>query len=135
MSFTDRDLKKLVKDEKGYEGECYFDHLIANSPASTSLILDDLLLEWRNNTFQIDSLLISPYKIYLIDVKNIEGEFYIEGNQWFFLSGLEVKNPLIQLQRSDSLLRPMHQSLTVNLPIEAIVIFVNPEFTLVQTSE
>ncbi|PMC36781.1 hypothetical protein CJ195_15260 [Bacillus sp. UMB0899] len=134
MSFNDGELKKLQADEKGYEGECRFDELINQSPVSTYLQLNDLLLEWRNTTFQIDSLLISPYKIYLFDIKNFEGEFYIEGNRWYFSSGYEVKDPIQQLQRSESLLRPLVQSLGFNLPIEAIVIFVNPNFTLFQAN-
>jgi hypothetical protein len=130
--FTDGQFKKLLADEKGFEGECNFDELIAQSPASTYLQLNDLLLEWRNTTFQIDSLLICPYKIYLFEVKNFEGEFYIEGNRWYFSSGYEIKNPIPQLERSEALLRPLMQSLGMNLPIEANIIFVNPDFTLFQ---
>ncbi|WP_449538946.1 nuclease-related domain-containing protein [Ferdinandcohnia sp. Marseille-Q9671] len=134
ISFTDGELKKFQADEKGYEGECYFDDLITQSPASTYLQINDLLLKWQNTTFQIDSLLISPYKIYLFEIKNFEGEYYIEGDRWYFSSGYEVKNPIPQLQRSESLLRPLVQTLGINLPIEANVIFVNPEFTLFQAN-
>lgn len=134
MSFNDGELKKLKVDEKGFKGECYFDDLINQSPVSTYLQLNDLLLEWRNTTFQIDSLLISPYKIYLFDIKNFEGEFYIEGNRWYLSSGYEIKNPIPQLQRSESLLRPLVQTLGFNLPIESSVIFVNPDFTLFQAN-
>lgn len=134
MSFTEGELKKLQADEKGFEGECQFDELINQSPVSTFLQLNDLLLEWRNTTFQIDSLLISPYKIYLFDIKNFEGEFYIEGNRWYLSSGYEIKNPIPQIQRSESLLRPLVQTLGINLPIEASVIFVNPNFSLFQAN-
>ncbi|UGB31301.1 nuclease-related domain-containing protein [Metabacillus sp. B2-18] len=134
MSFTDGELKKLQADEKGFEGECHFDELISQSPVSTYLQLNDLLLEWRNTTFQIDSLLISPYKIYLFDIKNYEGEFYIEGNRWYLSSGNEIKNPIPQIHRLESFLRPLIQTLGINLPIEASVIFVNPDFTLYQAT-
>jgi len=130
MTFTDAELKQLQSDEKGFEGECYFDQLISNSPASTYLHLKDLLLQWHNTTFQIDSCLISPHKIFLSDIKNFEGEFYIEGKRWFMMSGKEIKNPLQQLQRSEDLFRPLAQSIGLNLPIESNVVFVNPEFTL-----
>lgn len=134
MAFTDGELKKFQADEKGFEGECHFDELINQSPVSTYLQLNDLLLEWRNTTFQIDTLLISPYKIYLFDIKNYEGEFYIEGNRWYLSSGIEIKNPIPQIQRSESFLRPLTQTLGLNLPIEASVIFVNPDFTLYQAT-
>ncbi|MGC4379477.1 NERD domain-containing protein, partial [Fictibacillus sp. Mic-4] len=43
---------------------------------------------------------------------------------------VEVNNPLIQLKRSESLLRQLLQSLGYHLPIVASVVFINPEFTL-----
>lgn len=43
---------------------------------------------------------------------------------------MEVKNPLIQLKRSESLLRQVLTRLYVNLPIESRVVFVYPGFTL-----
>jgi len=132
MEFSDAELKQFLNDEKGFEGECYFDSLIDQSPASTYLQLRGLLLQWQNTTFQIDSVLISPHKIYLLDVKTFEGEVYIEGEQWFYLSGHEIKNPLHQLTRSTALFRPLAKSLGLNLPIEARAVFVHPEFTLFQ---
>lgn len=132
MPFTEEHLSQLIVDEKGYEGECHFDQLVAQSPASTYLQLQDLLLEWHKSPFQIDTVLFAPRKIYLIDVKNYEGEVYIEGDRWFYFSGKEMKNPLLQLERCKSLFRPLLQILGVNLPIEANVVFVNPEFTLFQ---
>jgi ribosomal protein L37E len=134
MPFTDRELKQLESDEKGYQGESLFDDIIAGSPASTYLHLNDLMLSSHNNTFQVDSLIFSPHKISLFEVKNFGGEFYIEGEQWFLQSGKEIKNPIPQLRRSRDLLRPLVQTLGVHLPIEAYVIFVNPEFTLFQAS-
>jgi len=135
MPFSEKELRQLATDEKGYEGECYFDGLILNSGASSLLQLNDLMLQWNDNVFQIDSLLFSPHKIYLSDIKNYEGEYYIEGDQWFFMSGTEVKNPVHQLQRCESLLRPLLRSIRINLPIEAQVVFVHPEFTLFQANK
>jgi len=132
MKFSDSDLKQYLKDEKGFKGECYFDSLIDQSPASTYIQLRGLLLQWQNKTFQIDSILIGPHKIYLNDVKTFEGEVYIEGEQWFYMSGLEINNPLHQLRRSVALFRPLIQSIGLNLPVEARAVFVHPEFTLFQ---
>lgn len=39
MPFTESELKQLHADEKGFEGECYFDQLIAQSqPHLTSIL-------------------------------------------------------------------------------------------------
>jgi len=130
MPFTESELKQLHADEKGFEGECYFDQLIAQSPASSYLHLKDLILKWNNSTFQVDSCLLSPHQAYLFEVKNYEGEYYIEGKRRFSVTGKEIKNPLQALQRSEDLFRQLLQHLGLYLPVISKVIFVNGEFTL-----
>ncbi|WP_442874236.1 hypothetical protein [Cytobacillus sp. NCCP-133] len=47
----------------------------------------------------------------------------------------EVKNPLLQLQRSESLLRRLLQELGYKSPLKAFIIFINPEFHLYQATK
>lgn len=47
-------------------------------------------------------------------------------------AGREYKNPVYQLKRSAALLRQLLQTLKQNYPVEASVVFINPEFTLYQ---
>lgn len=61
------------------------------------LIVKDLLLESNNTVFQVDTLLISPETVYLFEVKNYEGDFYIESDRWYTISKTEINNPLLQL--------------------------------------
>ncbi|MGE6261087.1 NERD domain-containing protein [Heyndrickxia sporothermodurans] len=114
--------------EKGWKGEKKFDEC-QNNFSNDWIILNDLLLEHHNNVFQIDTLLINE-NLHLFEVKNYEGDFYIEDDKWFTLSGAEVKNPLFQLKRSESLLRRLQQSLGFNYSIQAHLIFINPSFFL-----
>ena len=72
-----RENQNYINLEKGYEGERNFEVLLEHH-LSEGLILNDLLLEKNNTLFQIDSLLISQNSIYLFEVKNYEGDFYIE---------------------------------------------------------
>lgn len=118
--------------EKGYKGELSFDRILANV-AQNSIGLNDLLLECNNTVFQIDSLIISSDTIYLFEVKNFEGDFYIEGDRWYSLSGSEIKNPLLQLHRNESLFRRLVQELGFNFSIESYLIFINSEFHLYQS--
>jgi hypothetical protein len=115
--------------EKGYEGEQKFDKWTENF-SDNCLVLNDLLLEYNNTIFQIDSLIISSNTIYLFEVKNYEGDFFIEADRWYSLSKTEIKNPLHQLQRNESLFRRLLQDLGFNISIEPYPIFVNPEFQL-----
>jgi hypothetical protein len=119
--------------EKGYEGESKVAAWLKNL-TSEWIILYDLLLENNNSLFQIDTLLISQNTIYLFEVKNYEGDFFIKADNWYTKSGNEIKNPLLQLKRSVSLLRRLLQDYNISFSIEAYVIFINPEFTLFQAS-
>lgn len=129
---SETEKQNYLNAEKGFEGEKRFDALLEQFLSSDWLILEDLLLQCNNTYFQIDTLLIFQGKIYVFDVKNYEGEYYIEADQWFSLYGTERKNPLQQLQRTVSLLRQLLQSFGIPLPIESYVVFINPEFTLYQ---
>ncbi|WP_096185958.1 nuclease-related domain-containing protein [Evansella halocellulosilytica] len=134
MNLEPQARKNYLNLEKGYRGERKFDEWI--SPlANDRLILNDLLLEHHNTLFQIDSLLISSNSISLFEVKNYEGDFYIKEDDWYSISNVEIKNPLLQLKRNESIFRALLQELGFNFSIEAYLIFVNPEFHLYQSSK
>lgn len=115
--------------EKGFEGElsfdewfkCYHDDLI---------ILNDLTFEVNNTHMQIDSLFISSEKIFFFEVKNYDGDFYIDSGRWYSTSKKEIKNPILQLERTESLLRQLFQYHQIKYRIEPYLIFVNPRFFL-----
>lgn len=117
--------------ERGFEGECWLDKRLEVLPDQV-LILRDLTYEVNHTTFQIDTLLIFQEKLYLLDVKNNDGDYYIEDGVWKTIQGTEIKNPQHQLTRCTSLLRKLLQTIGVNLNISAHLIFVNPEFALYQ---
>ncbi len=63
-------------------------------------------------------------------MKNYEGNFFIDGDSWYSISNTEISNPLIQLQRSVTSFRRLLQVHGFSYPIEAYIIFINPEFYL-----
>jgi Nuclease-related domain len=132
MKLTSKDYSYYLNLEKGYIGEKQFDEMLETMPEDW-IILNNLLFDYSNTLFQIDSLLITGNCIYIFEIKNYEGDFYIEQDRWYTApSKTEVKNPLLQLQRSESLLRRLLQDLRVKTPLKALLIFVNPEFHLYQ---
>lgn len=118
--------------KKGYEGERMFDRFLEQSLHNDCYVLNDLLLQHNNTTFQIDNLLIFSELVYPFEVKNFDGDYYYENEQIFSKSGLELVNPLNQLSKTESLLRKLLQSLNFPLPISPKIVFINPEFTLYQ---
>lgn len=131
MSLEVKDQQQYWNLEKGNEGELMFDSFI-EKVANSGLILNDLLLEVNGTLFQIDSLHIFQETIYLFEIKNYEGDFYIENSLWYTRSGTEIKDPLSQVTRCESLFRRYLQQLRLPFNIKAHLIFVNPEFTLYQ---
>lgn len=115
--------------EKGYSGELAFDDAF-DKLNSNWLILNDLLLEINNTMFQLDKVVITPEKIYIYEVKNFEGDYYIEKDNWYCLSKTEINNPVLQLQRSQSSLRRLLKQVGYDTSIDAYLIFINSEFHL-----
>jgi hypothetical protein len=116
--------------KKGYEGELRFDRFTSELNLDC-LVLKDLLLQAGNHIFQIDTLLTAD-SIYIYEVKNFEGDFYYKDDRLYNKSDYEISNPLIQLNRSESLLRQLLQSIGINTAIHSSVVFINPAFTLYQ---
>ncbi|PLR98182.1 nuclease-related domain-containing protein [Bacillus sp. T33-2] len=131
MELPENDKQNYLFLKKGYEGEVLFDSLTEKLQCEC-FIINDLLLEMNNTMFQIDSLIVSQNTIYLFEIKNYEGDFYYERDRLYTKTQSEIKNPLLQLKRSESLLRQLLQKLGFPFPIEAWVVFINPEFTLYQ---
>ncbi|MCH1627603.1 nuclease-related domain-containing protein [Fredinandcohnia quinoae] len=131
-TFTEKDNNYYLNLEKGYAGELFFDKWI-ESLSVDCLILNDLLFEVHNNTFQIDSCILAQEKVYLFEVKNFEGDFFISNDKWYTLSRSEIQNPVQQLSRSETLFRKLLKDAGYHSPsIESFVIFVNPNFFLYQ---
>lgn len=132
LDLTTKEKFHYLNLEKGYEGELKFD-LLAKDLKEERFILNDLLLEVNNSQFQIDSTIISQGLIHLLDIKNYEGDCYLESDKLYSVTtGYEYKNPVNQLQRCATLFRQFLQTHKLNFLVEAYVIFINPEFTLYQ---
>src|SRR5690625_3561318 len=119
--------------QKGYIGERNFFNFLNENLPENKLLLNSLRLRSDNSEFQLDSLLFWQNSIYLFEVKNFEGDFFVQGKNWYVATtGKEINNPLIQLARSESLLRQLIHQLGFNFTVKSNVVFINPEFALFQ---
>lgn len=131
MEFTEKEKQRHFKLRKGYEGEVKYDEWM-ESLLIEHLTLNDLLLEMNDTTFQIDSSVIVQDALLHFEVKNSDGDYYYEDELLKKMNGTEIKDPLLQLERSTSLLRQLLNSLGFYLEIKSYIVFINPEFTLYQ---
>jgi hypothetical protein len=111
MELNAKDKFHYLNLEKGFEGEVKFDQLLENL-SEERYIINDLLLQVNNSYFQIDTLTISQGVIHLLDVKNYEGDCYLESDKLYSMTTVrEYKNPINPLNRSASLFRRLLQNL------------------------
>jgi hypothetical protein len=133
MKLSVNDKKYYLYKEKGYIGELLFDEWLATL-SNNFLIVNDLLIEYNYTHFQTDSFLVSQDTLYQFEVKNFEGDYFIDPTSkiWYTTDNNEKKNPLLQLERSESLMRQLIRQLGYSFSIVPLVIFVNPHFYLYQ---
>jgi hypothetical protein len=134
MKLTEKEKLHYYILEKGYEGEVKFDSLTKNLQ-SEHLITNDLLLNHNYSSFQIDSLIHFQKSIFLIDVKNFEGDYCFKSDGFYSATDKPIKDPLAQLKRCELLLSQLNQQYGYNFTIEPYLVFINPEFTLYHAPE
>ncbi|WP_078552383.1 nuclease-related domain-containing protein [Bacillus alkalicellulosilyticus] len=130
-SLSEKDKVSLVRLEKGFQGEKQLDLLLQNTQLD-NILLCNLLLETHQTTYEIDTLFITSSTLYLFEVKTFEGDYLVEGDRWSMLNHKEIKNPILQVKRTESLFRRLLQDLGYNTHIVSNLTFMNPEFYLYQ---
>src|SRR5699024_6343915 len=81
--------------EKGYIGERKFAGLLDKHLTKSPILLYDLLFKINNTEFQIDCLPIFSNKIYHFEIKNFEGNFYYDKDNWYVVeTKKEIRSPL-----------------------------------------
>ncbi|MEW9110126.1 MAG: nuclease-related domain-containing protein [Cytobacillus gottheilii] len=132
MELNEKEIQQYRNLEKGYEGEVVFSELLEPLGENGTLLFD-LLLEQNQTLFQIDASLLLNNEVYLFEVKNYCGDFYMDGEILRTISGNEVKSPILQVKRSESLMRRLLSDMGGSaVKLHYYIVFVNPEFTLYQ---
>lgn len=130
MILSQPDFAYYQRIKRGFEGECKFD-THTRTLSDDCLVLNDLQLENGNTEFQVDALIITAGKIQIFEVKNYSGIYqwdpvHLKKSPEFWL-----ENPTLQLRRTRARLEILLQKLGYSMEVEAKVVFVHPEFTLV----
>ncbi|WP_421385370.1 nuclease-related domain-containing protein [Bacillus salacetis] len=129
MNFNEEEESYYQYKEKGYEGEISFDKWA--EPLKDMIFLNDVNLSVNNNHFQNDSLGISAGTLHIFEVKNLEGDYTIDKEgKWRSPKGNIVKNPLLQLEKAETLMNQLLKNMGWRVKVEPHLVFVNPEFHL-----
>lgn len=131
INFSESEESYYLYKEKGYEGEVSFDKWAVPLSVSEKMIfLNDVNLNQNNNHFQVDSFGISSATLHHFEVKNLEGDYSIDKGKWISPLGNPVKNPLIQVDKTETLLNQLVNNHSIPLTVKSHLILINPEFHL-----
>lgn len=133
INLHDTDKRYLSNLDKGFNGEIRFDQFLNKFLTNEAIVLNDLLLVSKGTTFQIDSLIISSETIYVYEVKNFSGNYVMESGELMTTTGMDINNPLIQLNRISSFIKSLIKEWGFKYRVESNVVFVNDRFTLYQS--
>lgn len=125
-----RALRKYIS---GYHGEQSLDYFYRYLPQNNLIFLHGLRILHENYYFQIDTLIITPHFLLIIESKNIAGHLYFESAYDPMIRTLNNQqeafdNPVEQVKRQSYHLMAILNNFKVpHVPIESLVIMTNPK--------
>ncbi|UZJ79511.1 MULTISPECIES: nuclease-related domain-containing protein [unclassified Fictibacillus] len=132
--------RQLARRKAGYRGEQSVEYSLSYLPPNKYIILFDLRLYDSSHFFQIDTLLISPHFLLILEVKNFSGtlQFDQEFKQLIRTSMDKEEafpDPILQVARHKTQLQTWLSSMGFRhqIPIETIVVVSSPH-TLIRSS-
>ncbi|SEN90729.1 Nuclease-related domain-containing protein [Amphibacillus marinus] len=75
-------LNYLEHLQLGYEGEVQLGQAIQQSKVN-GVYLQDLLISINQTEVQIDALIVKNQQLYVLEVKNYQGDYYLENDCWY----------------------------------------------------
>lgn len=117
--------EELIRLEKGFDGESEMDRQVNKFLAEDILILDDITLEYHGSLVQIDKIIIVGNILYLIDMKNYQGNYRLENNNWYYEGKILPYNILEQLRRAVRVVIGILQDHGVLLEVKGVLAFTN----------
>ncbi|WP_223702482.1 nuclease-related domain-containing protein [Sutcliffiella deserti] len=128
MQFSEKEESYYQHKEKGFEGELHFDKWA--EPLKDIIFLNDLNILYNKTNCQIDSIGISSSTIHIFEIKNFEGDYTIKEGKWYSPKGFVVNNPLIQLEKAETIVNQLVKNFGYSLTVQPHLIFINPDFHL-----
>lgn len=121
---------EYVKLRAGFYGEKNMDYKLSLLPHQELLHLPDLRLHNFSNYFQIDSLILTPKVIFILEAKNVRGivEYFANTKQFNHITDNKTtsyKDPILQAETQKKHLAYWLQEHQINMPIETLVVSTN----------
>jgi hypothetical protein len=133
LRFSTEENLQFERLARGYEGEMLFARFLREELKQAHIPLFGIRLKVSGSECQFDCLLIFQHGIYLFEIKYHQGDYYMEGDQWFSAATKkEVRNPLFQLRRSNLILNEFLSKNKFQCSVESQLVYNHPHFYLYQ---
>jgi len=120
----EREYQKLLK---GYQGELQFDRLCQYFSIEERAMIDDITLCLGKNVTQIDKIIVSGATLYLLDIKNYQGNYHYEKQTWSLNGNILSNNIFEQLRRAVRIVQQILNQLGINLLVKGVLVFINSD--------
>jgi hypothetical protein len=124
--------EELSKIKAGFKGEKAIDYYLQFLPQDNYYIFHDLRLKLYDYYFQIDTLIVTPSFLLILEIKNIAGTLHFEPMYHQLIRKINEKeegfpDPLSQVRRHEKQLREWLISHKIpSIPIESLIIISFP---------
>lgn len=116
---------------KGFTGEKQFENIFHSINPKNIIPIFDSLFEIAESEFQIDCILLSSDTIFILEVKNYTGDYYIENDNFFNVrTRTQIYNPLNQIERTEFLFKRLLSERQIDMKVRSYVVFINHDFML-----
>ena len=132
----DHSLRSQIEEEilrrwKGYRGEQSVDFYLNKLPEKEYMIFHNIRLKNGNYYFQIDTLILTPFFVLILEVKNISGTLYFETTFSQMIQTTQngeygYQNPLEQARQQCEELKKWLDNHNIHIPIDYFVIISKP---------
>lgn len=117
--------------QRGFIGEKRLEKIIKEGNFENIIPIFDCLFEVNDQEFQVDCILLTTDTLYLLEIKNYTGDYYLENNRIHHLqTKQEIYNPLNQIERTEFLFKKLLDDMKLTVPVSSYIIFINPNFML-----
>lgn len=129
------DKRRYSRLHKGFAGEKRLATTLQSQHYRNIFPLFNSLFKSMDKEFEIDCLLLTSDTIFLLEVKNYTGNYYVENDHiHHFPSEKQIYNPVTQLNRTEFLFKRLLSDMQVKMKVRSFIVFVNYDFVLYEAS-
>lgn len=123
---TTEEEKEYQKLLKGYQGETQFDKMCRYFLSAEFITIDDITLQLGKSVTQIDKLIAEEKVLWVVEIKNYQGNYRYENNCWTVNGKILSNNICEQLSRACRITQQILNQKGIKMTVKGVLIFINP---------